>query len=331
MKIILGPREVAGQVSILTKYLKKEGYQARSVLIYKNKYQYPVDRYFDVGNNRLTRFIRKFFVTAYVAIQADVIHCHGGSSYFSNQLDLKLLKWFKKKIVVTFHGSEVRNVEYLYALARKDSRLPVISTNKQQKQYARIRKVADHITVATPDLLDVVNDAIYIPNSVDTSLFEYPLSSPKNSSFTIVHGPTNREIKGTEYIIRAVEVLKNEGADIRLVLIEGMKHEEALQMYQGADLAIDQLIIGWYGVFAIENLALGTPVMAYIRNDLYNQYIPNEVILNTTPETITDDLRYWYNQRDELREKRHASREYALEVHDPKKNIQSFLALYAHA
>ena len=46
-----------------------------------------------------------------------------------------------------------------------------------------------------------------------------------------------------------------------------MTHGEALGRLAAADLVVDQLVLGWYGAVAVEAMALGRPVLAYIRED----------------------------------------------------------------
>ena len=58
-----------------------------------------------------------------------------------------------------------------------------------------------------------------------------------------------------------------EGLDADLVLVEGLHHDEALERYRDADIVVDQLNAGWYGLFAIECMALGKPVVTYLHEE----------------------------------------------------------------
>ena len=55
--------------------------------------------------------------------------------------------------------------------------------------------------------------------------------------------------------------------DFEFILIEGLSHSEARHLYQTADLLVDQLFVGWYGGLAVECMALGKPVICYIREE----------------------------------------------------------------
>ena len=52
-----------------------------------------------------------------------------------------------------------------------------------------------------------------------------------------------------------------------LEIVEGLPHDEAFERYRNADIVVDQLNAGWYGVFAIECLALGKPVVTFLHDE----------------------------------------------------------------
>ena len=58
-----------------------------------------------------------------------------------------------------------------------------------------------------------------------------------------------------------------EGLDADLELVEGLPHDEARRRYERADLIVDQLNAGWYGLFAIECMALGKPVVTFLHDE----------------------------------------------------------------
>ena len=68
---------------------------------------------------------------------------------------------------------------------------------------------------------------------------------------------------GTEFVIEACSQLP-----VELDLVEGVPHEQARKRYAKADIIIDQLLVGWHGVFALEAMALGKPVITYLKPDV---------------------------------------------------------------
>lgn len=49
--------------------------------------------------------------------------------------------------------------------------------------------------------------------------------------------------------------------------MENIPHDKVHELYEKTDLAVDELLVGWYGAFAVEMMALGKPVVCYIREE----------------------------------------------------------------
>lgn len=116
----------------------------------------------------------------------------------------------------------------------------------------------------------------------------------------IVHAPNHRVFKGTRYLEAAVAALRDEGEAIELVLVEGMSNDEALRVYRSADVVFDQCLVGFHGYFALEAMALGKPVMCFIRQRSY-LLAPDECpIMNVHVKTLTEDIRRVIRARSDL-------------------------------
>jgi glycosyltransferase involved in cell wall biosynthesis len=121
--------------------------------------------------------------------------------------------------------------------------------------------------------------------------------------------------------LKTIERLQSDGVDLEFKLIEGLPNREARKLYEQADLLIDQLYAGWYGGLAVELMALGKPVISYIReSDL--RFIPEKMrqelpVINANVETLYFVLKHWLNKRMQLREKGMQSRLYVEHWHDP--------------
>ena len=106
----------------------------------------------------------------------------------------------------------------------------------------------------------------------------------------ILHAPSDRGIKGTRYVLAAVERLKAAGYPVELLLLEGVPHDRLAEFCDQADIAIDQLMIGAYGTVSIEMMAKGVPVVCRIREDLRQHYPSDLPVLSAGPEEIFDVL-----------------------------------------
>lgn len=89
----------------------------------------------------------------------------------------------------------------------------------------------------------------------------------------VLHAPNHRNIKGSQAVVRAVEELRANGHGIELEIIEKRPNREVLEAIERADLVIDQLVVGWYAMFAIEAMAMAKPTICYLRDDLLDLYL----------------------------------------------------------
>jgi glycosyltransferase involved in cell wall biosynthesis len=99
-----------------------------------------------------------------------------------------------------------------------------------------------------------------------------------------------------------VAQLQNEGIAIELIMVQGLPNTELHALMQNCDVIADQLLIGWYAMFAIEAMALGKPVLCYTRTDLENLYVqadllePGELpLINCNPSNIVEVIRKLVN------------------------------------
>ena len=124
---------------------------------------------------------------------------------------------------------------------------------------------------------------------VDTELL-VPRQAETRPVPVIVHAPNHRHVKGTAYLIDAVDRLRERGFPFELRLIEGVPRHEALQLYAAADIVADQFIMGAFGIFALEGMALGKPVLTYLDEPHLQRPIYSHPIVNTTPENMVEVL-----------------------------------------
>jgi glycosyltransferase involved in cell wall biosynthesis len=282
------------------------------------------------GAKGLKKFIKPFYNFLY------------GGLFFA--CDLK--RAYKKGMVtaVTYQGCDARQGDYCrehYPIhfchnPSADPYTPESDAVKRQ-QIATFDRYADLIYAVNPDLMNVLPArAQFLPYaSVDPrEWLPRPLPETPPDTPHIVHAPSNRDIKGTRYILEALERLEAEGIPFRYTLVEGLPNEEAREIYEEADLLIDQLLAGFYGGLAVELMALAKPVICYIREeDLV--HMPEDMvdalpIINATPDTIYKVLkRYLTTAKGQLRAIGLAGRDYAMRYHDPQKIAAKLLKDYA--
>jgi len=227
-------------------------------------------------------------------------------------LDLRLARHGRGVVAAVFHGCDVRAANGVCDFCPTPC-----DPARARRRLDIVRAAADLLYVKTPDLLRVVPEATYLPQAVlDPSRVQQ--EPPRmDGPLRLVHGPSAPLLKGTRHVIRAVDQLQREGVDIELNLVHNVPHVEALQAYRDSDLAVDQLLAGWYGVFAVELMAMGKPVVCRIdQSALAASGLAGVPLIDASPDSLVDVLRELAGKRQLLRELGERSRDYVLENHD---------------
>jgi hypothetical protein len=249
----------------------------------------------DYNFNEPSRF-RRLLILLSIARSYETFIFTGDSLIWG--LDILLWKLLGKKVAIHYHGSEARN-----------------------KGLRFFQRFADAWFVATPDLLEYIPNAIWLPNPI----FVEDYKQHYTIGTIIAHSPTNRELKGTRYLIEAVGNIIQQTRLVKLHLIEGVSHEQALESMRKATVVVDQLIIGWYGTVTLECMAMHVPVMCYIRDDLKKFIIDSGFapIWYTSKETIRQDLTdVLFASMDSISDQTEEGYEYVKTVHNPKQCVE---------
>ncbi len=287
--------------------LRRKGVEARLVLFEPRRLRpYEVD----VVLNRPKGFVRRqlvqFRALARLLPETDIFHFYFGLTLVPKSLQFPILKAFRKKSVFHFLGSDIRR--------------------KTPEELAYGRR-ADAQIVGSYDALRWVPEAEVVPVGLDLAKY-VPAPPSENRRVRIVHATTSRTKKGTEAVVAACKELP-----VELDVVENVRHDEAIARYRQADIVVDQFNAGWYGVFAIEAMALGKPVVGYVRDEpreqTENAFGVKLPIVSTPKEMLAERLRVLVESPDERRRIGTASRAYAERVHDGEKVADRLIEIYA--
>jgi len=236
----------------------------------------------------------------------DVFHFYSSVTLVPKSVQFRILHALGKKGVYQYLGSDIRG--------------------KTREQLAYGLK-ADAEIVSSYDAIRWVPDADVILPGVEVAKIAPAIPSADKQRPLIIHAPSSRRRKGTEHVVAAVESLD---ADFRVV--EGLTHDEAFELYREADIVIDQLNAGWYGVFAIECLALGKPVVTFLleeavrrTEEAYGIEVP---VISATAETLRERLRPLVADAALRHRVGAASRAYAERLHDIDAIAGELIELY---
>lgn len=278
----------------------------------------------------------------------DVFHFNFGRSlldfpYFVGleHRDLALLRGAGKRIVFTFQGCDARDKwDHLGQpgwSACPTCEVPWCRTKSllRRRRLALVREHADHVFVLNPDLRRRLPASEFLPyaiaDPVPGGVRERPAG--QRDEVVVVHAPTDRAIKGTAHLERAVAALQAAGVPIRLEVLEGLTRAQVLERVAAADIAVDQLLIGWYGSFAVESLWRGVPTVCFLDFREAAGCVPAEMleelpILNASPDDIKTVLAALAHNAGRRRALGERGRAFARRWHHPEAVAARVMARY---
>lgn len=214
------------------------------------------------------------------------------------RLELALLKLAGKKIVVYPYGSDARLASATRAHGRWHAYTDV-PPGKEDRDEVDVRERREAFA-RYADLMLGCNDLVEDLPRVD-GILPYPFPTEEwtpvpevdDGIVTVVHPANHRHYKGTRYLEEAVAELQSEGLPVELVLVEGVPLNEARRTYERADILATDFLIGGYALAAIEGMALGKPVVAYLPERLRRVHPEwaDAPIVDASPDTLVVQLR----------------------------------------
>lgn len=303
LRILHCPLNVVGQSAAIAAAQRELGADARCIVIEESGHGRPADACLThPGDGLLAREMARYRILWQAMRWADVVHFGFGQStlvpnafpgfedlswrqpwrwparLYSRLIwlkDLPLLRAMGKTLAVSWQGDDARQHDrslelFEISIARElgdGYYVPGSDDWKRRGIAAFTRSGAKHYAF-NPDLLHVLPEsASFLAYShIDPrALVPRPPVADSAEPLVFAHAPSHRGAKGTAHVLAAVEQLRAEGLDFRFTLIEGMPHREAMARYAECDVVVDQLLAGWYGGLAVEVMALGKPVIVYLR------------------------------------------------------------------
>src|SRR5205085_1853684 len=240
LRVVHCPVNTAGVPWANVQALRRRGVDARLVVFERYKLHPEADWSLDRRDGFLRRQLVQWRALARLLPRTDVFHFYFGLTLVPKSLQFPILHAAGKKSVYHFLGSDIRG--------------------KTPGQLAYGRR-ADAQIVGSYDAARWVPEAEVVPPGIDVSGFTLTPPSDRTRP-VVVHAPSNRAKKGTADVIAACE-----GLGVELEIVEGLHHDEARRRYERADIVVDQLRAGWYGLFAIEAMALGKPVVSFLHEE----------------------------------------------------------------
>jgi hypothetical protein len=306
LRVTLCPVNTAGVPWTLAQALRRRGVDARLVVFERYGLHPEADVSLDRSGGFARRQATQWSALARLLPTTDVFHFIFGLTLVPQSFQFPILRATRRKSVMHYLGSDIRG--------------------KTPEQLAYGKKAGAEI-VGSYDAIRWVPAANVIPPGIDLSNVT-PTPPSDRARPVILHAPSSRSRKGTEHVIAAVE-----GLDADLEIVEGLHHDEAFERYRNADIVVDQLNAGWYGLFAIECMALGKPVVTFLHEEAVRRteeaFGTTVPIVSATAETLHEQLRPLVADAAKRRRLGEASRAYIELVHDQERITDRLLDVYA--
>lgn len=144
----------------------------------------------------------------------------------------------------------------------------------------------------------------------------------------VVHSPSAIIAKGTPTIIEVVKELQ-QSYSFDFVLLQNMPRAEVQRKILEADIFLDQLIIGGYGMASLEAMSMGKPVITYVMDEVYHHGLPKDCpVVNANPDNLKQKLSLLLKDSSLRNELGRKGRNFAETYHDSEKIAPQLIELY---
>jgi glycosyltransferase involved in cell wall biosynthesis len=307
---------IAGVPPALASAQRKLGVRADVLVFREDAAGFGYD--FNLDVDRFPRLAQPFYRLAKLPsfLNYDVFHMHS-ASFVSGYIDAPFLRLLSKKIVYHHHGSDIRG-----------KGLPMLS-----------RFFCDARFVSTPDLLDWAPQAKWIPNAIDCSAIKPRQASPpkgrkprKPRKLRFLHVPrfqrAHRKTDAVEKVF--AELGKRYAREAEFAVFEtkeNIPRPAFLRELRRADVYVDNLGGGWYGMTALEAMLSQIPVCVYVREDL-ERFCDPRALANVNEKNLKETLVRLIEDGNERRRLGADGRAYVLRTHDSMKIARLVITEY---
>jgi hypothetical protein len=334
------PRLLWGPTPIISnKYwsqaMRHVGYDSRSVAltVYPANERADFDVHWDelMARSRLPARLRPYAPFAWALRQGDVFMLFFDGGYLRGTAlewwEYPLMRLAGKRIVVSPFGGDIAVPGHVRGA--EDALFAEYPYLRDQADLTRRRVLHSlkhaHASVLTtsqgfqPSYNVIWGNQLAIDTELWSSNGAGSDADGRSAPVVIVHAPNHRATKGTEFLERAVEQLREEGLKIDLRILERRPNQEVRRAVLASDIVADQFVMEGYGQFATEGMAAGKPVLAnmsalpdFFREDARARGCP---VIDATPETVTEALRPLIEDPSLRRRIGEASRDFVMNHH----------------
>jgi hypothetical protein len=333
--LAIGPANSAGQAWAWARAAERhlDGVRARVVAIRNGRYDYPADELVEAERYRsdpgwqLRQLADARSRWTHVLLEAGrpILGALTGRDFVG---DAQLLTQAGVRVGLALHGSELRSPRR-HAAGHEFSPFSdpgeALTRRLQTKvdtlapAVARFAAAGGPVFVSTPDQLDDVPAATWLPVVVDLARWPAPGDTLRRGRPLFVHAPSNPRLKGTAEVERVLRPLAERGL-IEFQLLTGLAPERAAELIAAADVVVDQLLLGLYGMLACEAMATGRLVLGHLGAALRGRVDVLVPVVEVTPATLAQVVERVLDDRQWARESAAQGPAFVTSVHDGRRS-----------
>jgi phage terminase large subunit-like protein len=339
--------------SVINSYcigLERQGLEHKAISFDANRLKYvnydKIETIFKRGITRIETLIGIVKLCIEVR-KCDIIHIFSEFTVPSrlNNLVSKFLYNRKGvKYFVTFTGSDVRDPEIELAM-NPFFKYAYLNPLYEGKDFeTRHNSTTRQFFFSSRGFRLIANPEI-VPFVVDKYFQEYFLALHASANFVnlssqeqkkqlgdrpirIVHAPSSPIAKGTNFVLEAIHKLENKwGNKVEFKLLSGLTNSEYQTEVMDADILIDQLIWGWYGIAAQQALEMSKAVICYLSEERL-KLVPSCPIINANIQNLFEVLDELMSNKGRLNDIGGKGRNFYLQNHSPDVVIKTVLNYY---
>ncbi|MGN6245909.1 MAG: hypothetical protein ACTHQ3_19845 [Motilibacteraceae bacterium] len=141
--------------------------------------------------------------------------------------------------------------------------------------------------VSTPDMLDFVPGATWLPVVVRRDAFVAGVPALERRRPVVLHAPSNPLMKGSDVVDAAMARLHDAGL-IEYRRLTGVPPALVGDLVRDADVVVDQVALGNLGVMALEAMASGRLVLAHALPEVLARYGEDVPLVLVDPTTLSE-------------------------------------------
>lgn len=328
VRVAIGPTEIAGCSAALAQGLRALGVDAEVVLAAPaHSFGYPADRVL----GRARRTIYALLAPA----RRDVFHYQYGRSWVPAYADVAWARLIRRTLLAAYYGDDCRLSDVAKARFPARGRVKDSSLDDLvRKRLGRLSRLCHAALVGDLELATYL-----LPYFARVYVLPVPLLEVTSNDGlrrrgsegtpVVLHAPSDPEIKGTAAIKAAVDAVAQQ-VPLRFRLVTGVPHQQVVEELRDADIVVDQLNSATTGVFALEAMRLGLPVLGEVDPRAMAPFQRNSPVVAVTSASLERELEILLRDPDRRREIGLRGKEFVTRTHDPTLVGQAVLNAYAH-